>query len=110
MIERLRCGFLDHSITHFVHVAILQLGAIKKIDELRPVRGHAARIGQQFLKCDFGELGIHRVLQLGKNSGERRIPSQFPFLAEFAGQQRRNALVSEPMWKRSSIPTGISCS
>jgi hypothetical protein len=62
MIERLRCGFLHHSITHFVHVAILQLGAIEKIDELRPVRGHAARIGQQFLKCDFGELGIHHVL------------------------------------------------
>jgi hypothetical protein len=41
------------------------VGAIDKIDQFRPVR-QAARMGEQFLQRDLGELGIHLVLQFGE--------------------------------------------
>lgn len=65
MIERLGRGLFDHPITHFVHVSLLLVGAIDKIDQFRPVR-QAARMGEQFLQRDLGELGIHLVLQFGE--------------------------------------------
>src|SRR6201987_5413115 len=49
MIERLRRDFLDHPITHFVHVALLQVGAINEIKECRYI-GQSALMRKQLLK------------------------------------------------------------
>ena len=49
-------------------------------------------MGEQLLKRNLGDFGIHLVLQFGEDFGERRIRTQFPCLNELSGQKQRERL------------------